>query len=427
MSERGAVGRGRGGGGEGLSRGGGFVGGASARGGQRGRYQGSAAGSRGGRDGPRERITHPVGAKLLEEKIDEYEPQELLFWLTADRGVEVLLGTSSPRDDSRRLLLAAVEKACTSERSETLNHLLISVRDSAMFKGLSEHLSTVYIPSTSENLKHAESRQNLTELVEILLELLSHLMTSLPTDSASSASLLLPVIETRIVPALQLQRVKGDILRIKDMVEDSIRSKAEESEQSIPSSRRKQDEEEPPDNFREINIVPTVDDLNNFKPFLRQNKIDEKFKNLDSYLDIQFRLLREDFVRPLREGIREFRENGARTSRDIKVYHGVRILFPDMTPQVHAQYYVFLYRVRSPRALPTRSNLVWTDSVASAGRTPNVSSMAPSSASPMTASPAFSLGLLPIATRKISKRAGLTCFFKAPLIPIFAYRGPTLW
>ena len=149
------------------------------------------------------------------------------------------MGTSSPRDDSRRLLLAAVEKACTSERSETLNHLLISVRDSAMFKGLSEHLSTVYIPSTSENLKHAESRQNLTELVEILLELLSHLMTSLPTDSASSASLLLPVIETRIVPALQLQRVKGDILRIKDMVEDSIRSKAEESEQSIPSSRRK--------------------------------------------------------------------------------------------------------------------------------------------------------------------------------------------
>ena len=250
------------------------------------------------------------------------------------------MGTSSPRDDSRRLLLAAVEKACTSERSETLNHLLISVRDSAMFKGLSEYLSTVYIPSTSENRRHAESRQNLTKLVETLLELLSQLMTSLPTDSASSASLLLPVIETRIVPALHLQRVKGDILRIKDMVEDSIRSKAEESEQSIPSSRRKQDEEEPPDDFREINIVPTVDDLNNFKPFLRQNKIDEKFKNLDSYLDIQFRLLREDFVRPLREGIREFKENGARTSRDIKIYHGVRILFPDMTPQVHAQYYI---------------------------------------------------------------------------------------
>ena len=142
MSERGAFGRGRGGGGEGVSRGGGRGSERGARGGQRGRYQGRAAGRRGGRDGPQERITHPVGAKLLEEKIDEYEPQELLFWLTADRGVEVLLGTTTPRDDSRRLLLAAVEKACTSERSETLNHLLISVRDSAMFKGLSEHLST---------------------------------------------------------------------------------------------------------------------------------------------------------------------------------------------------------------------------------------------------------------------------------------------
>ena len=236
--------------------------------------------------------------------------------------------------------------------------------------------------------------------METLLDLLSQLMTSLPTDSASSASLLLPVIETRIVPALHLQRVKGDILRIKDMVEDSIRSKAEASEQGIPSSRWKKDEEDPPDDFREINIIPTVDDLNNFTPFLRHNKIDEKFKNLDSYLDIQFRPLREDFVRPLREGIKEFKENDARTSRDIKVYHGVRILFPDMTPQVqHAQYYILLYRVPSPRALPTRSNLVWMDSAAPVGRTPNVSSMAPSSASPMTASPVFSLGLLPIATR----------------------------
>ena len=275
------------------------------------------------------RTIQPVGAKLLEEKTEEYDPQELLLWLTADRGVEVLLETEAPHDESRRLLLAAVGKACMSERSETLNHLLISLRDSAMFKGLSEYLSTVYIPSMS-----LASRQDLTKFVETLLELLSYLMTSLPTDSARSVSLLLPVIETRVMPALHLQRLKGDILRIKEMVEDTIRSKAEECEMSSPTSREKEDESEPPDDFRQIDIVPTVEDLNNFNPFLRQNKINEKFKSLDSYLDIQFRLLREDFVRPLREGIREFKEDGARNSKDIKIYHGVRILFPDMTPQV---------------------------------------------------------------------------------------------
>ena len=62
------------------------------RGGERGRYQGRGGGFRGGREAYREmRTIQPVGAKLLEEKIDEYDRQELLLWLTADRGVEVLL------------------------------------------------------------------------------------------------------------------------------------------------------------------------------------------------------------------------------------------------------------------------------------------------------------------------------------------------
>ena len=328
-------GRGRGGGGgEKFPRGSGAVGGRGMiQRGQRGTYRGRGGG-RGGREGHQERIFHPASAKMLEDKIVQYEPQELLLWLTAERGVEVLLGTKDPQEDSRRHILAAAEKACKSERSETLNHLLISLRDSALLKGLPEYLSTVYIHSVSTSLKHMESRQNLTKLVENLLGLLSYLMTSLPTDSARSVSLLLPVIETRVMPALHLQRLKGDILKIKEMVEDTIRSKAEEGEEREATPREKEDESEPPDDFRQINIIPTVDDLNNFNPFLRQNKVDEKFKSLESYLDIQFRLLREDFVRPLREGIREFKEDGAKNSKDIKIYHGVRILFPDMTPQV---------------------------------------------------------------------------------------------
>ena len=371
------------------------------------------------------RTIQPVGAKLLEEKIDQYDPQELLLWLTADRGVEVLLGTKAPRDDSRMLLLAAVGRACMSERSETLNHLLISLRDSEMFKGLSEYLATVYIPSMN-----MAPRQNLTKLVENLLELLSYLMTSLPTDSANSVSLLLPVIETRIMPTLQLQRLKGDILRIKEMVEDTIRSKAE-GERSSPTStsREKEDESEPPDDFRQINIVPTVDDLNNFNPFLRRNKIDEKFKSLDSYLDIQFRLLREDFVRPLREGIKEFKEDGARNSKDIKIYHGVRILFPDMTPQVRtgSSDMIFLLVFHFPRVSPTKSNSTWMDSGASVGSILNDSSTVPLSASLRMAFPVYSLGLLPIVMQKVLKKGGLMCFSKGSLSLNCLFRRHILW
>ena len=115
--------------------------------GQRGTYRGRG----GGREGNQERIFQPASAKMLEDKVFQYEPQELLLWLTAERGVEVLLGTKDPQEDSRRHILAAAEKACKSERSETLNHLLISLRDSALFKGLPEYLSTVYIHSVSSS------------------------------------------------------------------------------------------------------------------------------------------------------------------------------------------------------------------------------------------------------------------------------------
>ena len=50
---------------------------------------------------------------------------------------------------------------------------------------------------------------------------------------------------------------------------------------------------EPPENFRELSVIPQVEDLIS-RPFLRENITDRRFKDLDHYLDVQFRLLRED-------------------------------------------------------------------------------------------------------------------------------------
>ena len=272
------------------------------------------------------RSLHPVGAKLLRERLDTMEPQQLQLWLTGDRGVATLLDTSRPEDQARQLLLAAVKKACTSGRSANLTHLLITLRESQLFKGLSEYLSSADLSAV---------RSNLVQLTEDLVELLEHYMTYLPTDSASIVSLLALVVESRLLPALGLQRLKSQLIRVKEMVEESRRKKCEETEDVHETGI---DNSEPPEDFRQISIFPTTADLNNFKPFLRKNIVNGNFKNLDTYLDIQFRLLREDFVRPLRAGIKEYKESlehGVRKySQDIKIYHDVRILYPDLTPQV---------------------------------------------------------------------------------------------
>ncbi|XP_022686760.1 NFX1-type zinc finger-containing protein 1-like isoform X2 [Varroa jacobsoni] len=62
-----------------------------------------------------------------------------------------------------------------------------------------------------------------------------------------------------------------------------------------------------PNNFREMSILPTKADLDQETPFLRKNIIKGSYSDVEDYLDVQFRLLREDYVTPLRVGLQQFR------------------------------------------------------------------------------------------------------------------------
>lgn len=96
------------------------------------------------------------------------------------------------------------------------------------------------------------------------------------------------------------------------------------------------DDANPPENFRWLPVVPTEEDiLSGERPFLRRNKIDGSYHDAEHYLDVQFRLLREDFVRPLREGIARLLERIGSSKvgahQDIRLYNNVRLLYPVCT------------------------------------------------------------------------------------------------
>jgi hypothetical protein len=86
----------------------------------------------------------------------------------------------------------------------------------------------------------------------------------------------------------------------------------------------------PPNSFREIDIFPTKDDvLCAEPPFLRPNIVDGPYEDVEHYLDVQFRLLREDFVRPLREGVQDIMNNTNSRQCDslsVRVYRNVKFL-----------------------------------------------------------------------------------------------------
>ena len=94
----------------------------------------------------------------------------------------------------------------------------------------------------------------------------------------------------------------------------------------------------PPEDFRCVSVIPTHDDIiTHQRPFLRPNKIEGRYDNKEHYFDVQFRLLREDFIRPLRDGIQQLLVMGKhRNSKDdrlldVRVYENVRILNPEFT------------------------------------------------------------------------------------------------
>lgn len=89
---------------------------------------------------------------------------------------------------------------------------------------------------------------------------------------------------------------------------------------------------EPPDDFRMLNVMPNSKDLGeNQESFLRPNKVKGSYRDVDAYLDVQFRLLREDFFRPLREGLVAYREIVKSKSKkqirvdNIRIYQDVKI------------------------------------------------------------------------------------------------------
>uniref|UniRef100_A0A914Y7G3 ZNFX1 domain-containing protein n=1 Tax=Panagrolaimus superbus TaxID=310955 RepID=A0A914Y7G3_9BILA len=69
----------------------------------------------------------------------------------------------------------------------------------------------------------------------------------------------------------------------------------------------------PPENYRFLSLIPSPEELKiNFQPYLRSAKIDEPYFDSEHYLDVHFRLLREDLISPLRSGIEEIKTGKTR-------------------------------------------------------------------------------------------------------------------
>ena len=230
------------------------------------------------------------------------------------------------------LMLRCIAKAleCKSQRQGAIS--LLTMLESSHFVKLKLAQFMLGLEDVDEMLEN-------TEAIKDVISLFIALADSMP-NSISSLLGIFSIIEIvitkfRVFGLLDstLEEAFETCKEYKEAIsKPKPKSKAERRERQL----EKDDEIEPDDDFREIPVCPQIVDVAagmSQAPALRRNKEKGKYKDLDHYLDVQFRLLREDFICPLREGIQEYIEalhNTGQVKRlqDLRIYHDVQIISP---------------------------------------------------------------------------------------------------
>ena len=276
--------------------------------------------------------TRPIGFKELENICRQGVPEKgILELVSKTERFEALLASEEIRPDLLKLVISAFRLLCSGNTimNENAEKFLRSIAAKKFMTGpvLSAFVNEMPF---SESWKDESDRVAvLNDLAGIFLALLQRLGESIVHK------LPLPQLST-----------SWEELKKKNLIENTgdldkkIRQVFEFKDQVIRRAKSAHDQEswdEPPQNFRELSVIPQLLDLS-VRPFLRENITDRKFRDLDHYLDVQFRLLREDFVIPLRDGIKQLTKGSdhldtnpaskVRRTNDVPEYHDVTVLYP---------------------------------------------------------------------------------------------------
>ena len=222
-------------------------------------------------------------------------------------------------------LTCTIAIACSAPPDKTTNEILASLKGSVFLSSKIPCLLDRLQVSTVLN-EQASQRRLIQSLIKVFTRYLRHL----PSSYAD-------------LPYTQLkQALDQSNIHEKDNLQRELEAFKQTRDDLIVAERQKHGKryankagQKPPDDFRDIPICPTNKEITSHqRPFLRKNILKGRYEDAEHYLDVQFRLLREDFLEPLREGIHEIVQNVPRKQRHqlMKQYQGARIIDKNVTP-----------------------------------------------------------------------------------------------
>ncbi|KAF2902959.1 hypothetical protein ILUMI_03228 [Ignelater luminosus] len=252
-----------------------------------------------------------VGFKKLEEWSNK-EPHVITVELIGqEKGFEELLESNMTKD-TLVLVVKTLSKACLSPFRENKVQVMNLALSDNFIMNLQNYISSeLPFQEMSERRNNSYFWNDVRGFFENLVIVFETLTETIPTRACEilpkfikSMEVTLPVFENE-----QKQTLPTDIKeRLHRLLERLELAKNEIGKAKKPRMSRPEDEEEePPDDFRQLTVYPTTNEITTVvKAYVRCHRIKGAYDNVDQYLDVQFRLLREDFVAPLREGICEY-------------------------------------------------------------------------------------------------------------------------
>lgn len=309
----------------------------------------------------REEDPSPLGYKALEEICHSNSPEDGILELAIKRErFEALMKSSEIRPDLMQLIIRAIHLCCSTKgvrlHAEDIIRLVIET------KFLTVHVSgfiSRMLSYAGSSRKEFRSSDVISRLADVFLEFLQRygreIVHSIPvlqldhTFTELKARRLLQnttTLEKRVHQVKELHKV------VTDEEFDSVCRKEEEIEV------------EPPRSFRELSVFPQAADLSvTYQPFLRVNAVRRRYRDLEHYLDVQFRLVRADFILPLREGILQLRKDygglgrsgthDSKEAKDVHFYRDVTVIYPVCSAKG------MVYRIRFDAFHHSVRNIPW--------------------------------------------------------------------
>ncbi|XP_023016144.2 NFX1-type zinc finger-containing protein 1 isoform X1 [Leptinotarsa decemlineata] len=273
-----------------------------------------------------------MGFKLAEKLGDNEDIEEVIQNLFNDKaGFKNLVQSNDLSGDFLVLIVHILSKVSKSSFDNSKIHIYKTVfTNGSYIKQLKSFITSLpfYDQQEMKNTKYFwnDSDRFWYNLIDIFRD-----MTSTPTLACE----ILPNILKSLVRTLPILETEQNI-HISEEIKDGFKVLSEkvenmksqmvqkfhlETPQHHHSNMNNEDDWIPPNNFRTVSVIPDiVEVVLKQQPFLRRNKIKGPYRNVEHYLDVQFRLLREDFIAPLRRGICQYLEKS-----DLKRYDDIKI------------------------------------------------------------------------------------------------------